>query len=254
MSTDNPSILSRVLRGTEWCELGSYLSPTFFDVVSPLRVATTLGKLTKTMVTRAGYDAACEALNASHAAADVLVKAVSAAEFAALDAPTARSDGDLVLRLYFHQLFNAPGALLDFRCESFRRAGAGGLAWRPAPLLVAWDPAFIANIRALYRGFYDGQSASFDQALAALGLDTAKAELIAHFGADQSAVRFDLAEFRASFHSLFAAAKAGKRQLHADFLGFGIGLVCLYEHLERLGGTFDVRAAFTAATAPKAGR
>jgi hypothetical protein len=48
---------------------------------------------------------------------------------------------------------------------------------------------------------------------------------------------------------MFLQTKAAKAQLPADFVGFGAGLLCLYEHLEQLDVALDARHAFLAAAA-----
>jgi hypothetical protein len=130
------------------------------------------------------------------------------------------------------------------RSKGWDKKDDGTFLWNPAPLYIAWDGAFLTAIRQMYCGFYQGNDALLDEGLDAIGMTPGKAALVRHFGLDQARVSFDLAHFRSSFHEIFLACKEGKTRLHPNVLGLGAVLACLYEHLQSLGGTFDVRAAF----------
>jgi len=59
------------------------------------------------------------------------------------------------------------------------------------------------------------------------------------------AVRFDRAQFVATFHGVFERCRNQGVSLHRTFLPLGIYLVSLHDHLGALGGEpFDVRSAF----------
>jgi hypothetical protein len=125
---------------------------------------------------------------------------------------------------------------------------------------VRWDAAFLAALRDLYAGSYLGDAARFDAAIARLSLEPARDVFLSHFGGgDQREVRFERATFVHTFHDAFLACRdappgpggAPRPPLHGNFLALGLYLATLYEHLERLGLAFDVRAAYTAAGADR---
>ncbi len=240
-------MLDKILRGSDWKELGSYLSPAFFETVSPFGIAARIGEMTRSYVSRKGFDQAC-------AATESLIKDAGLPIVLQREEPprgdkilpstvSAQKRGDAVLELYFRQLLTLDSALLDLRHARFRENG-DQLEWRPSALLVRWEPVFLARIRAMYDGFYLSRGAQFDETLADLGLASGRDVLLTHFGDSQDAVRFRLSEFRATFHQLFTSAKAAKARIPSEFFAFGAGLVCLYEHLEQLDLPFDVRSAY----------
>ncbi len=152
--------------------------------------------------------------------------------------------GHRVLRLYFHQLY-APGpTLLDLRAKTFSH-GSDVLFWTGGAVYVAWDDTFISMLRSLYAGYYRDDAEEFRAALDALGLDVAEKEIRSHFGgADPSAVSFALPRFRTTFLDIFRRCREADSKIHPDFVPLGVYLTCLYQHLEFLGGTYDVRCAF----------
>lgn len=236
-------IFGRLLRGTDWAEISSFLSPSFFEVVPPLAAATRLRSLVSAFVSKKGFTEAC---TQAEALFEKIRIPVSLAPVPAPSEPQewSREDrGQALLEAYFAQILGLDQALLDLRFQKFT-PGKSRLVWQPSPLLVTWQPAFCRDIRNLYVGFYDNDPKLFRQALTALGLSASEDLLRAHFGTDQSSVSFSLAEFRQTFHQVFVATRTAGEKIHADFLPFGAGLACLYEHLEQLGGKFDPRAAY----------
>ena len=164
--------------------------------------------------------------------------------------------GAQVLRLYFAQLLASGPILLDLRAETFspksdclRPSGVGEMArlqWSPKRLCFCLDEGFRSAVVAVYRGHYAGDAAEFRAGLADLSLSHAEDLFRQHFGMDTSAVRFSLVEFHKSFQHIFASCVEAKAKLHPHFVVLGIYLALLYEHLEKLGGSFDVRAAWQA--------
>lgn len=242
--------MTQILRGTDWSKLGDYLSPAFFETVPPIALATKLGTLSRSYVTRHGFAAACASTQAILAGAGLPISISKGAT-----GPAAVVAGDLtpdqigqaLLELYFRQIFQSDTALLDFRAERFstqKTDAATHVVWDPSPLFVQWEPAFISGIRRMYLSFYTGDWLGFDEALASLGLTAGRELLLTHFGSNQAAVKFRLQEFRATFHQIFVSVKKAKSRLPADFIAFGAGLVCLYEHLEALDVTADLSDVF----------
>lgn len=252
--TPGMGLMSQLVSGTEWSHFTDYLSPTLFDVLPGRELRRVLGALSGSALRRGRFDAAKAARAELLDAHGVPVRLAGAPD---ASAHTSTRDldvalGDAVLELYFHQLYVGDRTLLDLRSQSFEPA-AGPATWRPSALVFEWSSDFIEPLRALYRGFYDGDDAMFDEALRDLSLTPARDVFLSHFGGggaegDQHAVAFDMATFHGTFHEAFVACRDAGTHLHGDFVALGLYLATLYEHLEQLGGSWDVRAAFVRAT------
>ncbi len=159
-----------------------------------------------------------------------------------IDAGSARKtisgapNGDDILRLYFAQIFTQDAVFLDLRSSAFE-----GKTWKPGRLFVRWDPEFLSAVRGMYIAFYRGSESEFEQAVAELGLPGHADLFRAHFGDNQEAVTFQTESFRNIFEAILTAHQ---KTLPPSFGILGVYLICLYEHLERLGGTYNVRQAF----------
>lgn len=161
-----------------------------------------------------------------------------------------RAAGDDILRLYFGQWLVDEGLFIDLRPGRFGVAG-GETRYRPDGLWIRLRPRFREGMIALYRSFYSGDDAAFDQALRQMGMlrpglpAAAEAELRqrlhVHFGIEQDAQRFSIDAFKASFDDLFEFFIEHDYRLHSDFVWVGFYLVTLYLALEALGQTHDVR-------------
>jgi hypothetical protein len=145
-------------------------------------------------------------------------------------------NGDDILRLYFTQIFTQDAVFLDLRSSAFE-----GKTWKPGRLFVRWDPEFLSAVRGMYVSFYRGSDSDFEQAVDRLGLPGHADLFRAHFGDNQEAVTFQTESFRKIFEAILAAHQT---TLPPSFGILGVYLICLYEHLERLGGTYNVRQAF----------
>lgn len=155
-----------------------------------------------------------------------------------------REIGARVLELYFHQLFDEAPTLLEVHSKTFAQQN-GVLSWSGGNLFIEWDRAFLTQLRELYVGFYADEKERFRSALEPLGLSAAEEELRTHFGGQNvRAVEFNLGTFRTTFVAILKRCRDTGARLHPDFIPLGIYLACLYEHLEALGGTHDVKAAF----------
>lgn len=158
--------------------------------------------------------------------------------------------GDAVLHLYFTQWRNDDGLFLDLRPSHF---GVDGdrLLFAPSGLWIRLQPAFREGMAAIYRSFYSGDDDVLEEALLATGMlredlsASARSELLellrAHFGVEQSAQRFAIDRFKASFDDLFDFFLAHDYTLHSDFVFVGFYLITLYLNLEAGGETHDVR-------------
>ncbi|MDP2315503.1 MAG: hypothetical protein Q8P41_21575 [Pseudomonadota bacterium] len=248
-------MLDSILGKSDWADLKDFLTPTVFDVLPPRAAQRQVTELLAARL-RPG--------EARRARAALVLPGLRVAEDRApgperveqLDVTTRARRGSRVLKLYFYQLLRHDAALLDLRADRFHEEGEG-TAWRPGWLHVRWDPTFLAGLRDLYGGYYTGDTPRFDAAIDRLSLRPARDVFLAHFGGgDQREVRFERATFVHTFHDAFLAcrdAPGGSAPLHGNFLALGLYLATLYEHLERLGLPFDVRAAYTAASDADAG-
>jgi hypothetical protein len=155
-----------------------------------------------------------------------------------------REVGARALELYFHQIFDDAPTLLEVHSKTFAQRD-GILSWSGGNLFIEWDRAFLAQLRELYVAYYTDEKERFRSALEPLGLSAAEDELRTHFGGQNPrAVAFKLGTFRSTFIAILKRCRDAGARLHPDFIPLGIYLVCLYEHMEALGGTSDVKGAF----------
>ncbi len=63
-------------------------------------------------------------------------------------------------------------------------------------------------------------------------------------------MRFEAKHFHATFHEVFVRCRDAGATLHRNFLALGLHLACLYDALESLAVTFDVREAWLRGTNP----
>jgi hypothetical protein len=162
------------------------------------------------------------------------------------------ADGDGLLKLFFFQIAMSEAVFLDLREPRFCRCvESGRVAFHPLPLWTHWRPDFVEGVRRLYAGFYAGQSEAFEHATRELGVSAANEVFLRAFGGDKKhAARYALAEFRDTFHEVFIKCRDAGAVLHPDFATLGAMLATLYDHLESLGGIYDVQAAYLSANAP----
>jgi hypothetical protein len=242
-------MLASLVKGSDWSQLTEYLSPVFFQIVPPLKMAQKIKSLCGGYLAPSRFREIVERLNLALERSPLPVRIVTSQPPSDLTMPpsdttgSGLTPGDVLLRLYFWQIFHLDEAILDLRAKAFPTARQIR-DWQPSPLFTSWDRGFLAAVRNLYQGFYVGPMALMDEALIVLGLYPAKDILLKHFGADQEHVTFTLSDFRSTFHEVFVACKHAKTTMHPDFLALGGMLACLYEHLEGLGGGYNVRHAF----------
>jgi len=244
------SLLLRSLRGTEWSQLADYVSPSFFEVLRPRQILGRVRELVANASDKEGFARAAartgEALAARGVPVDVTTEGLGESQALAPGSEAERRAlGQRVLETFFAQLLGAETAILDLRPGRFTGSAAEP-RWAPQPFWVAWDPEFLAALRELYAGHYEGDDARFQDALVRLDLEPAEDVFRAHFGEgdDQRAVRFRARDFHETFHEAFVRCRDAGASLHPDFLSLGIALACLYDHLETLDLAFDVRAAW----------
>jgi len=244
-------VLLRLLRQTQLGDLLSLVSPSLFDVIS---VPTVLRRARHIVAeSKRTWPDLREELQRNLSGT---VSLESSAGHGLGDLPDGapRSVGQRILGVYFRQLHSPGPTALDLRSPSWCLNG-DVLHWNPTPLAVRWDPAFIDAMRAVYRGHYADDDATFLEGLGRLGLAEAAPLFRAHFGdGDATAHVFDRAHFVASFGAIFDHCKQTGVRLHSDFVPLGAYLAGLYDSLSDLGVPLDVAGAFhEAATPPKEG-
>jgi len=239
-------MLMRMLRGSDWSELAALLSPSVIGAIDRMALISQIGTLARQYTGRGGF------ADAVAATSEILAESGLPIILDPGASPPASTvahphQGDLLLELYFRQILHGQSALLDLRRSRFFMLGTR-LIWLPSPLFYRWSPDFGEDLRAMYRGFYDGDEQRYVGALRRLGLESCRDALDAHFGPSQESVQFRLADFRTSIGAIFSSRRPGQTKAAPELFSFGIGLVCLYEHLESLGGSYDASAAFHRAT------
>jgi hypothetical protein len=251
-----PPMLWALIKQTEWKPFLDLLSPSFFRVVPAGPLLAELRRLAALYRNADTFERAVALRGASLARARLPIE-VTAAKRAdpppqSTDDAAARARGQRVLELFFHQVFDDGLTLLDLRQQRFTpsEAGDGALLWSPSGAMADWSPEFRGAVRALYRGFYNGDDRLFREGLSALGLSRAEEALRRQFGeGQQREVHFTLRDFQQKFHEVFVRCQETGSTIDTGFLALGLYLATLYEHLDALAQPFDARAAFEVATA-----
>lgn len=234
------SFLTKVLKGAEWRQIQDYLSPAILDVLKPAELRKQTWALAKPWVKRSYWKT--EKARVQERVDRLLIARSKSGE---LEGPvTNQNRAQQLLEIYFFQILCQDSAILDLRYQAFSSEGSA-MSWEPSALYLEWDPDFIAPLRDIYAGFYGDNNSAFNDGLAALNLLPARDIFIQHFGmGDQRTTDFKLSHFHDTFHQTFTRCHEHGVQLHGNFLGLGLMLACLYEHLETLGVACDVRQAY----------
>ena len=242
--------LFKSLRGTDWEMLSDFVSPVFFEIVPTFGMASVFASIVKDYANKSQFARVKvevnSALNAEAFCLQSTIKIVDHLEspskdIAALSDVEKKQHGELILQLYFAQLFHCSSTILDLRAAAFGEEST----WAPKPLYYNWSKNFRDGSCAIYKGFYQNNQSEFESGLKRLNLAHASDIFKSHFGeGGQDSVTFTLAHFKKSFHGIFVSCKEHRAKLHPEFFALGVYLVCLYEHLEALGVPLDVRSAF----------
>jgi hypothetical protein len=254
-------MLGRLLSGGEFGQWASFVTPAFFDVMPTKALWQRFKELVRGTRDRELYARVVRERQALLARSPLGVTLESAEPQGALPHTEPASGSDpapisaearaaRVAALYFHQIMHGDTTLLDLRHPAF--TGQHPFVWRPAAWIARWEPSFLAALRQIYHGFYRDDASEFRAGLRALGLEHSEDVFRQHFGGGQRAVRFEVKHFVSTFHQVFLRCRDARSRLHPDFLLLGLYLATLYDHLERLGVSVDVAAAFAQASAPEA--
>ena len=233
-----------LFRGGQWSEFADFASPALFDLIGVADVMAELKSLASGYWDRQRWSAARLERMQALEETDIRVRFDSSRR----GSFTGADDGEEILALYFHQLFVGGSTVLDLRRSCFRANGR--LSWDPAPLCITWDEGFLVGLRDIYSGFYDRDDSRYKIGLEALGVGSADDLFFEHFGTSREGglTSFGLADFRHTMHRIFLRCRDTRAHLHPNFVGLGVYLACLYEHLDAIGGKYDVRAAYLRAT------
>ena len=224
--------------------LKDFVSPSFFEVLPPRTLWNEGRRLLASRRDREGFARVIAQLQQVATGEPVGVTFVDSLDIPDAGDPTRR--GEALLRLCFAQLAHLSVAALDLRHDHFRWDGRR-LNWKPQPLFTTWSPTFSRGVRDLYSGFYRGDETLFESAAVRLRLTPAVDLFVEHFGGgDQRSVTFDQSSFKDSFHAIFVRCRDAGTVLDPGFIGLGVMLSALYEHLSTLGVPLDVRGAFEA--------
>lgn len=163
--------------------------------------------------------------------------------------------GQVLLELYFRQIYNPAGIFLDLRPGTFFQKSEGAYIWTPNGLWIKWDESFRQGLLQIYEGYYGDNPDRLRAGLAQVGLTRAdfssekikevETMLLSHIGGDTTSQKFEVSNFTRSFEQLFQFLLKNEIRLSGDFLYLGVYLAGLYLHLQKLGGAYDVRRAFS---------
>ena len=233
-----------IFKHSDWSTLIELVSPRTFEVMPLGDARRQFAQLAGNFVKKRRFAQTAQARRRLMENSHLPVRLIDQDDTLTGDPTSNRADGQKVLELYFHQLYVGESTILDLRHSQIRKSN-GKLVWQPNRFYIEWKPSFLSALRSLYAGFYTDDDALFRSALQQLHIDAAEHSFRDHFGAGrQQSVSFELAHFRETFQEVFRQCKDAGIQLHPNFIGLGFYLSTLYEHLETLGGSFDVRKAF----------
>jgi len=153
--------------------------------------------------------------------------------------------GQVILQLYFAQLFQSDTAVIDLWPSRLGIDAAGDAIWNPRPVYIRWDTSFVAALRDVYAGFFLDDESRFEEGLSQLGLGSAGGLLLRHLGqGNQRGVRFSSSDLQSTLRDISELRLGQPGGLHRNFVAFGLYLASLHEVLESLDCTLDVRSAF----------
>jgi len=242
-------MIKRILAQTDLGDLLTFVSPSLFDVISVPAVLRRLRGVRA--ASKQGWTEQARGLS-QRIPAGVRHSDEPGDPFSGIPHERRAEVGQRILALYFAQLFSDAPTIVDLRRDRWSWSD-GELLWSPARLMVSWEPGFQSAIQRVYRGFYEGDDALFDEALGQLGLSGAGHLLRAHFGdGDATVVTFERQHFVDSFGAIFEHCKRSGVRLDPDFVLLGAYLGGLYDALSDLGQPMNVAEAFRASTQPGA--
>ncbi|MGM0555925.1 MAG: hypothetical protein ACQEVA_06085 [Myxococcota bacterium] len=238
-----------LLKTSDWSDVFDLVSPQLFRILPAGKIARQASTLAKNWMSNKRFRNAKEQCQATLGESDLPITIEDK-----LEKQRALEDealtGEQLLELYFHQIFHSSTAILDIRFARFWTRDDGRVAWAPRPYFLEWDHEFQDKLRRVYLAFYADDTDAFDQAVSELGLTGMASIFLDQFGGqDPTSVSFRLDDFRDSFKTILSKSEELDTELHPNFIALGIYLACMYEHLEELGGEYNVAVALERASA-----
>lgn len=240
-------MLKQILSDSEWEDVKEFVSPKMFKILPAKTATRQFRSIVGNYFSRNGFKQAVaerqDWLDDKGLPIEVTAKSSGPLGGGALD-------GQQVLQLYFHQIYYGRKTLLDLRYRRFSPGEADAsdgqkIEWAPQAYWIEWDRDFIEAARDLYLGFYQDDDARFEAGLDVMGLTCAKHTFLEHFGGgEQHKVSFRMERFIKTFRHTIRCCKEAEEESHPNLIPFGMYIVTLYDHLEQLGGEYDVRQAF----------
>lgn len=242
------TVWKTLLKTSDWSDVFDLVSPALFRILPAGKIATQASTLARNWMSNKRFRKAKKQCQETLSSSELPITIVDS-----LDRDRATEDdalsGEQVLELYFHQVFHSTTSILDIRHSRFWKTDEG-VAWAPRPYFLEWAPEFQQRLRRVYLSFYAEDSEAFDQAISELGLTGMAGIFRDQFGGqDPTSVSFRLEDFRDSFKTILSKSEELETELHPNFIALGIYLACMYEHLEELGGEYNVAVALERASA-----
>jgi hypothetical protein len=250
-------MLMNLLKNSEWAFLLDFVSPAFFKVIPPVELISNATALAKRTRDHKLYEVVIADVSGNFSGALPEVQVIagsmthcgpfpqpSVADFLEADESHRKQLASRIVEIYFAQILAGRAVFLDVRLNRFALQESR-LFWSPAPLIAVFSDEFLSAMGEVYKGYYSGEPERMKKALGNIGLDWAHDVFIAHFGeGDQSNVRFTMSHFVHTFHDIFMLCKKNRKNLRGEFVQLGVILGLMYESLEKLGVSVDVRSAF----------
>lgn len=165
-----------------------------------------------------------------------------------------KEEGELIIALYFFQIFNRNQICVDIRPKFFSFKD-GQVFWSQSTFTFRFTAEFLKGLQNIYTGLFNqdhklAKNAMIDMGLIPGWLDDPKKNQIfsiflEHFSkAHQIPVAFSLAHFFRTFSKLLLLLIRLRVKLSAEFAVLGIYLFSLYLSLRKCPYPLDVMSAF----------
>jgi hypothetical protein len=232
-------------------ELLTHVPTILFKVINWEEIASEIPLVTKKILKRDGFINFLQLQNEHLSPLNILIKNSSQKNS---QITFSEYEGDLVLEIYFAQLFSPHGLFLDLRAQHFELQNHQ-LSWYPTGLWIKFEEKFRQGLIKVYSGFYLQNDEVYLQGLREIGMidenwgEKDKNHLAtlfkSHFGnALEEKMKFNLDHFKDSIFKVSHFMLEKKIHISKDFLYLGIYLVTLYDHLEKTNSPHPVKAIF----------
>lgn len=235
-------MLLNMIKQTPWEFLKDYISPSFFKVI-PISI---LSKEALSLALNVKSKNLLPIKKDLNTILNQLNIEIGEAKNNSKNSKSNKELAELILKLYFTQIIYSQNILLDIRHENFSWEKSNRKwIWTPHSLFIKWKSDFSQSIKDIYDGYYTGDDHLFTEGLKKLNLYPCKDLFKQHFGfGNQTQVEFKQENFYKIFHEIFLECKKHNIKLHSNFISLGLFLALLYESLEKLNVTLDVRKSY----------